>query len=87
MVSRRRGNGGNGVIHVLPAKRRIHRAPAERGCVPAGPTGRCRPPPVERFATADERARDALDDETLYDALRDGLELMWQRTVQAVPPD
>ena len=26
-------------------------------------------------------------DETLYDALWDGLELAWQRTVQAVPPD
>ena len=26
-------------------------------------------------------------DETLYDALWDGLELVWQRTVQAVPPD
>jgi hypothetical protein len=26
-------------------------------------------------------------DETLYDALWDGLELPWQRTVQAVPPD
>ena len=25
-------------------------------------------------------------DETLYDALRDGPELAWQRTVQAVPP-
>ena len=26
-------------------------------------------------------------DETLYDALWDGLELVWQRTVQAAPPD
>ena len=26
-------------------------------------------------------------DETLYDALWDGLELVWQRTVQALPPD
>ena len=36
----------------------------------------------------DQRYTDSIAvDEKLYDALWDGLELVWQRTVQAVPPD